>query len=276
MTTLFPSRSPHHVPTHTSSANSRIKMSHDVPNRIMEGTNNNLRGDWNPGPSWGPSSSPPSSDYTSNVAVLIFFLVAAGIMLLVLSYIVIKQCINGIRDDEAEIHYQQQRHHHRRHHHHQSTIQRLQEERKQFVTRELPTKPYGTLRKEREQGRDDASEKTADSSRHSLDSQDERIDEELRISITLGKNRESCDGSCFVDVDLDDTDSTCSSLEEEESSENGPDCAICLTSFHDTQIVCQSNNPSCQHLFHAPCMTHWLLKHEECPVCRQNYLLITV
>jgi hypothetical protein len=53
-------------------------------------------------------------------------------------------------------------------------------------------------------------------------------------------------------------------------------CAICLAAYGNRQEVCESNNPSCRHVFHKFCMCAWLEKHNECPVCRQVYLLETV
>lgn len=49
-------------------------------------------------------------------------------------------------------------------------------------------------------------------------------------------------------------------------------CAICLERFvHDEEICC-SHNRNCLHRFHRPCISAWLLKHEDCPCCRRNYL----
>ena len=54
------------------------------------------------------------------------------------------------------------------------------------------------------------------------------------------------------------------------------DCAICFGSFEPHQKVCESNNTACVHQFHEACMVSWLEKRNECPVCRQAYLLETV
>ena len=50
-------------------------------------------------------------------------------------------------------------------------------------------------------------------------------------------------------------------------------CCICLESFHPNDIVCQSSNSLCRHVFHWDrCMSKWLLYHDHCPVCRRDYL----
>ena len=50
------------------------------------------------------------------------------------------------------------------------------------------------------------------------------------------------------------------------------ECAICLESMEGQELVCESNNEKCRHVFHKACMVAWLLKHDECPTCREPYL----
>ena len=77
----------------------------------------------------------------------------------------------------------------------------------------------------------------------------------------------------------DDKDSNVADIEEDielgamsklESSRSN--CAICLDSYNDGDLVCSSNNAGCGHRFHRTCMLDWLQKHEECPCCRRSYL----
>jgi hypothetical protein len=58
--------------------------------------------------------------------------------------------------------------------------------------------------------------------------------------------------------------------------EEASGCAICLSHFKSHQLVCESNNLSCGHVFHQDCMMDWLMKHRMCPLCREVYLLKTV
>lgn len=50
------------------------------------------------------------------------------------------------------------------------------------------------------------------------------------------------------------------------------ECAICLQDYQVGDDICWSRNETCQHAFHIDCMTRWLLYHDECPICREEYL----
>jgi hypothetical protein len=64
----------------------------------------------------------------------------------------------------------------------------------------------------------------------------------------------------------------CDSLPGEEEMAG---CAICLNHFKPEQLVCESKNPSCRHVFHKDCMVDWLMKkHDNCPMCREVYFLV--
>jgi len=45
-----------------------------------------------------------------------------------------------------------------------------------------------------------------------------------------------------------------------------PSCAICLENFDALSNVKQL--PTCHHVFHTNCLTEWLLRHGNCPMCR--------
>lgn len=62
------------------------------------------------------------------------------------------------------------------------------------------------------------------------------------------------------DVDADDDDS---------SQEQ---CTICLNNYEDGDEICWSHNKHCNHVFHKDCIAEWLLTHEDCPCCRNDYL----
>lgn len=52
-------------------------------------------------------------------------------------------------------------------------------------------------------------------------------------------------------------------------------CAICFEPFANGDLVCQAKNQACSHMFHASCLTTWLVSKEHecmhCPMCRANY-----
>lgn len=51
-------------------------------------------------------------------------------------------------------------------------------------------------------------------------------------------------------------------------------CTICLTEYQEGEEVCWSHNDHCNHVFHKECILEWLLRHDECPCCRHNFLSI--
>lgn len=63
------------------------------------------------------------------------------------------------------------------------------------------------------------------------------------------------------------------------ASQHNPDdssraeCQICLSDFQVGDKICWSNNPLCVHAFHIDCLEPWLMKHNHCPLCRNDYLV---
>jgi hypothetical protein len=51
-------------------------------------------------------------------------------------------------------------------------------------------------------------------------------------------------------------------------------CTICLEDYKEGDNVCWSHNRQCNHVFHQECIVEWLLRHDGCPVCRQDYLAL--
>ena len=50
------------------------------------------------------------------------------------------------------------------------------------------------------------------------------------------------------------------------------ECAICMSSYKHDDAICWSQNENCFHAYHLNCMVEWLVRHNECPMCRRNYL----
>ena len=50
------------------------------------------------------------------------------------------------------------------------------------------------------------------------------------------------------------------------------ECPICLETYKENDDICWSRNKNCTHAFHLDCMVDWLMIHDDCPLCRSNYL----
>ena len=57
-----------------------------------------------------------------------------------------------------------------------------------------------------------------------------------------------------------------------ESLNSPTSCSICLQNYSVGDDICWSRNDECKHAFHIECISHWLMKHNDCPICRSNYL----
>mmetsp|Transcript_8821 Transcript_8821/g.13339 ORF Transcript_8821/g.13339 Transcript_8821/m.13339 type:complete len:250 (-) Transcript_8821:2634-3383(-) len=49
------------------------------------------------------------------------------------------------------------------------------------------------------------------------------------------------------------------------------ECAICMSRYKHGDAICWSQNEKCFHAYHLSCMVEWLMKHNECPMCRRNF-----
>jgi hypothetical protein len=49
-------------------------------------------------------------------------------------------------------------------------------------------------------------------------------------------------------------------------------CAICWGGYNDGDTACCSRNKNCSHIFHEACIMPWLLKKNDCPMCRLDFL----
>lgn len=48
-------------------------------------------------------------------------------------------------------------------------------------------------------------------------------------------------------------------------------CPICCESYLSDDSIAWSKNNTCNHVYHEACIINWLLKHDECPLCRRSY-----
>jgi len=70
-------------------------------------------------------------------------------------------------------------------------------------------------------------------------------------------------GGSFKNVDDD------ASKQKARSSE---ECVICLDPIHVGDMIATSSSHKCYHAFHEECIRIWLREHDECPMCRRNWL----
>jgi len=68
---------------------------------------------------------------------------------------------------------------------------------------------------------------------------------------------------------LDDDNSNSSSMYSPKH------CAICIQKYKDGDDICWSRNDKCHHVYHLNCMVEWLMRHDDCPMCRQLFLQST-
>lgn len=51
-------------------------------------------------------------------------------------------------------------------------------------------------------------------------------------------------------------------------------CPICCDDYVKGDDIAWSKNEVCCHAFHTDCIVPWLMEHEECPMCRCDYVRI--
>jgi len=125
---------------------------------------------------------------------------------------------------------------------------------------------HGLSQEEEPESNDD----TSNGSELDAASTDDAVDEE-RPSATEGNdhaNNDTNDNHEKINND-DDNESANGSL----CSVDRMMCSICLEPYKSGDLVSWSIKEECNHVFHYRCIYPWLLKSEQCPVCRSKYLV---
>lgn len=65
---------------------------------------------------------------------------------------------------------------------------------------------------------------------------------------------------------------TTTDIDPTENLDSTKTCPICFEAYVIGDEICSSRNTACPHVYHAACLTHWLMKHNDCPLCRADYL----
>jgi hypothetical protein len=106
------------------------------------------------------------------------------------------------------------------------------------------------------------------------------LETESMDSIECGDRPDSTTTTTTADEERHDTDSPVRAEYSSSKNDNASndddhcdyDCAICMAGINKGDMICESGNPACRHVFHQECMMGWLLVSEHCPVCRQKYV----
>jgi len=51
-------------------------------------------------------------------------------------------------------------------------------------------------------------------------------------------------------------------------------CSICFDEYKENDEICCSKNRGCKHVFHKKCIVQWLMRNDDCPLCRAPFLPI--
>lgn len=70
-----------------------------------------------------------------------------------------------------------------------------------------------------------------------------------------------------------DNTSIDNSVDTATENDSPKQCPICFENYEVGDEVCFSRNEACSHTFKLECMMDWLMKHDDCPLCRTNYLM---
>lgn len=56
------------------------------------------------------------------------------------------------------------------------------------------------------------------------------------------------------------------------SDQDERECPICMEQFEEGDVVSWSSYEACSHTYHHQCIKEWLLRHNNCPFCREIFL----
>ncbi len=85
-------------------------------------------------------------------------------------------------------------------------------------------------------------------------------------SIARSSASSTSDEEMGVQMETSDMDSGTNSTDTENL------CSVCLEPFLEGEEVAWSRQLTCNHCFHSSCLITWLMKHEDCPVCRAIFM----
>ena len=167
-----------------------------------------------------------------------------------------------------------------------SMTEREKKSRKEYVLETLITKKFTLREYQKESSQNSQSQRCGNKADNLTD--DDETSKSPYIDSSCDKQKDSYDNpgeseeSMKVDKPqkkksiLELSINSISSLFEQNDSSNDHEtncCSICLGDYEEGDDICLSPNAQCKHAFHKDCMVQWLMKHNRCPICRNNYLL---
>ena len=103
----------------------------------------------------------------------------------------------------------------------------------------------------------------------SLPTSDEKI-ENLEQNIDYENHDDKTTKEIVTCTPTPCTMNECTDEDQNERLQNHSTCPICLKAFERGEDISWSKQLVCLHVFHKDCLTPWLMKHDDCPVCRSK------
>ncbi len=105
------------------------------------------------------------------------------------------------------------------------------------------------------------------------------IEEGDVVDMEVGRNPNTCTiqkDDIFVDSERSNASLWSNGLSlRERSTLFAPEtCSICYESYKKGDDVAWSKNQNCLHAFHVDCILEWLMENDDCPICRENFLIL--
>ncbi len=95
---------------------------------------------------------------------------------------------------------------------------------------------------------------------------------EFDLTTSSGHNSSQINNKMKNDIFIKSGMSQIPSLASSGSLYSPTSCAICIDRYSKGDEIAWSFNEKCHHAFHLDCILDWLMKHDECPLCRMDYL----
>lgn len=108
-----------------------------------------------------------------------------------------------------------------------------------------------------------------DSKEWRLDPTRRKVVIEMITTSKRGNRDDSTNQSIAVlDMEKDGDSKGESQLKDMSDDASSSCCPVCLDTLESNDAISWSKMFRCEHVFHTLCLTPWLMKNDDCPVCR--------